>query len=186
MATGCAIAIICKTPRAGSGKSRLQPVLGLEGTAALSACFIRDVAAAIEVVPEAIGRSLYAIYAPVGTEATLRTLLPSQWGLVARQDGILGAVLGLIHVMENLAAPGKLGSGIAVAFVATVYGVGSANLLLLPLATKIRARAHAAALAREVIIEGISAIQLNQHPRLVEQHLSAFLRAKRELGQKAA
>lgn len=93
MATGCAIAIICKTPLAGSGKSRLQPVLGAEGTAALSSCFIRDVAAAIETVPEAIGRSLYAVYAPAGSEATLRALLPAPWGLVARQDGILGAVL---------------------------------------------------------------------------------------------
>ena len=93
--------------------------------------------------------------------------------------GILGAVLGLIHVMENLAAPGKLGAGIAVAFVATVYGVGSANLLFLPLATKVRARARAHALGREVIIEGMAAIQQNQHPRLVEQHLMAFLRTRR-------
>jgi rSAM/selenodomain-associated transferase 1 len=93
MATGCAIAIICKTPRAGSGKSRLLPVLGPEDTAALSSCFIRDVAAAIEAVPEAIGRSLYAIYAPVGSEAMLRALLPAPWALVARQDGVLGSVL---------------------------------------------------------------------------------------------
>lgn len=93
--------------------------------------------------------------------------------------GILGAVLGLIHVMENLTAPGRLGSGIAVAFVATVYGVGSANLLFLPLATKVRARAHASALAREVVIEAVSAIQQNTHPRLVEQHLTAFLRTRR-------
>lgn len=100
--------------------------------------------------------------------------------------GILGAVLGLIHVMENLAAPSRLGAGIAVAFVATVYGVGTANLLLLPMATKIRARARAEALTREVVIEAISAIQMNQHPRLVEQHLSAFLRARRELQQRVA
>lgn len=94
--------------------------------------------------------------------------------------GILGAVLGLIHVMENLAAPGKLGAGIAVAFVATVYGVGSANLLFLPLATKVRSRAQAAALAREVVIEAVAAIQQNTHPRLVEQQLTAFLRSRRE------
>lgn len=94
--------------------------------------------------------------------------------------GILGAVLGLIHVMENLAEPGKLGAGIAVAFVATVYGVGSANLLFLPLATKVRARARAEALGRELIIEAMAAIQQNQHPRLVEQHLTAFLRTRRK------
>ena len=86
--------------------------------------------------------------------------------------------------MENLAAPGKLGAGIAVAFVATVYGVGSANLLFLPLATKVRSRAQAAALAREVVIEAVAAIQQNTHPRLVEQQLTAFLRSRRESASK--
>jgi len=94
--------------------------------------------------------------------------------------GILGAVLGLIHVMENLAEPGKLGAGIAVAFVSTVYGVGAANLLFLPLATKVRARARAGAMAREVIIEAVSAIQHNTHPRLMEQQLGAFLRQRHD------
>ena len=65
------------------------------------------------------------------------------------------------------------------AFVATVYGVCSANLLFLPLATKVRARSRAQALGREVIIEAMAAIQQNQHPRLVEQHLTAFLRTRR-------
>jgi chemotaxis protein MotA len=94
--------------------------------------------------------------------------------------GILGAVLGLIHVMENLAAPGRLGAGIAVAFVATVYGVGSANLVFLPLATKVRARARGDASRREVIIEAIAAIQSNTHPRLIEQQLAAFLRGRQD------
>lgn len=89
--------------------------------------------------------------------------------------GILGAVLGLIHVMESLSEPAKLGSGIAVAFVATVYGVGSANLVLLPLATKLRGRAREAALNREVIIEGIVALQEGLNPRLIEQKLQGFL-----------
>jgi chemotaxis protein MotA len=89
--------------------------------------------------------------------------------------GILGAVLGLIHVMESLSEPAKLGSGIAVAFVATVYGVGSANLVLLPLATKLRGRARQAALTREVIIEGIVALQEGLNPRLIEQKLQGFL-----------
>ena len=92
--------------------------------------------------------------------------------------GILGAVLGLIHVMENLAEPGQLGSGIAVAFVSTVYGVGAANLIFLPLATKVRARARASAVSREVVIEAVSAIQHNTHPRLMEQQLAAFLRRR--------
>ena len=88
--------------------------------------------------------------------------------------GILGAVLGLIHVMESLSEPAKLGSGIAVAFVATVYGVGSANLVLLPLATKLRGRARLAALNREMIIEGIVALQEGLNPRLIEQKLRGF------------
>jgi chemotaxis protein MotA len=89
--------------------------------------------------------------------------------------GILGAVLGLIHVMDNLTEPSKLGAGIAVAFVATVYGVGVANMLLLPLATKIRGIAHQASTSREVVIEGAVALQEGMNPRLVDQKLRGFL-----------
>ena len=89
--------------------------------------------------------------------------------------GILGAVLGLIHVMENLSDPGKLGAGIAVAFVATVYGVGSANLVLLPIGSKLRTRALRRARRREVILEGVLAIQEGQNPRLIDQKLRGLL-----------
>jgi chemotaxis protein MotA len=89
--------------------------------------------------------------------------------------GIIGAVLGLIHVMENLSAPATLGQGIAVAFVSTVYGVGAANLVLLPLATKLRQRARAAILTRDLIIEGTGALQRSIAPKLMEQHLSALV-----------
>ena len=89
--------------------------------------------------------------------------------------GILGAVLGLIHVMESLSDPEKLGAGIAVAFVATVYGVGSANLLFLPIATKLRSRAAVNARRRQVIVEGILAIQEGQNPRLIDQKLHGLL-----------
>jgi chemotaxis protein MotA len=88
--------------------------------------------------------------------------------------GILGAVLGLIHVMQNLAAPSALGSGIAVAFVATIYGVGSANLVLLPLAGRLRERAAAASRRRELIAQGACAIQQRVNPRLVAQKLRAY------------
>ena len=91
--------------------------------------------------------------------------------------GILGAVLGLIQVMEHLAAPASIGSGIAVAFVATVYGVASANLVLLPLATRIRGRASDAVLARAVIIEGMLSLQQGLAPRMIEAHLDGFVRA---------
>lgn len=89
--------------------------------------------------------------------------------------GILGAVLGLIHVMQSLSDPSKLGSGIAVAFVATVYGVATANLVLLPLATKLRGAARRAALTRELIIEGMTAVQEGLNPRVIEQKLRGFL-----------
>ena len=90
--------------------------------------------------------------------------------------GILGAVLGLIRVMENLATPAGVGAGIAVAFVATVYGVGAANLVLLPLASRLRARNQMAAVRRELIIEGAVLLRRASHPRLVEVYLTGFLR----------
>jgi chemotaxis protein MotA len=94
--------------------------------------------------------------------------------------GILGAVLGLIHVMQSLGEPSKLGSGIAVAFVATVYGVGSANLIFLPLATKLRGIARQAAINRELIIEGMTSVQEGLNPRVIEQKLRGFLIAHRQ------
>ena len=89
--------------------------------------------------------------------------------------GILGAVLGLVHVMQSLSEPAKLGAGIAMAFVATIYGVASANLVLLPLATKLRGRARQAAQSRDVIVEGIVALQEGLNPRLIEQKLQGYL-----------
>jgi len=88
--------------------------------------------------------------------------------------GIIGAVLGLIHVMENLNDPTKLGAGIAVAFVATVYGVGSANLIFLPVGTKLRLRAHRNAWRRELLLEGVLAIQEGLNLRLIEEKLRGF------------
>jgi chemotaxis protein MotA len=88
--------------------------------------------------------------------------------------GILGAVLGLMRVMENLSAPGTLGAGIAVAFVATVYGVGIANLVLLPIAGRLRERAAMASRRREMIAQGLDAIHERLNPRLVARKLRAF------------
>lgn len=90
--------------------------------------------------------------------------------------GILGAVLGLIHVMENIAAPSRLGAGIAVAFVATVYGVASANLLFMPLAARLRNQTRLAALQREIVIEGVVSMQQGIHPRQLEEQLEAYVR----------
>jgi chemotaxis protein MotA len=77
--------------------------------------------------------------------------------------------------MQSLDQPSGFGSGIAVAFIATVYGVASANLVLLPLATRLRTRARAAAMARELTIEGAAAVRDGMNPRLLEQKLSGLI-----------
>ena len=89
--------------------------------------------------------------------------------------GILGAVLGLIHVMENLSDPSKLGAGIAVAFVATVYGVGFANLFFLPIANKLKHIIGQEILLREMLIEGLIAVANGENPRLIERKLQGYL-----------
>jgi chemotaxis protein MotA len=88
--------------------------------------------------------------------------------------GILGAVMGLIHVMNNLADPAKLGAGIAVAFVATIYGVGFANLFFLPIANKIKVIVHAQSQFREMIVEGVVSIAEGENPRNIETKLRGF------------
>ncbi len=89
--------------------------------------------------------------------------------------GILGAVLGLIHVMGSLDDPSKLGPGIAVAFVATVYGVGAANLICLPIAGKMKARMRAEAAAAELVLEGVVAMAEGQPTSAIEQALQMML-----------
>jgi len=89
--------------------------------------------------------------------------------------GIIGAVLGLIHVMENLSDPSKLGAGIAVAFVATVYGVSAANLFFLPMAGKLKVRNHHDNMMRELILEGVCSMVDGDNPRLIEQKLGGFI-----------
>jgi chemotaxis protein MotA len=88
--------------------------------------------------------------------------------------GILGAVMGLIHVMENLSDPAKLGSGIAVAFVATIYGVGSANLIFLPVAKKLLAVIQQLVSVREMYVDGLVGIANGDNPRIIESRLLGY------------
>ena len=88
--------------------------------------------------------------------------------------GILGAVLGLIHVMENLSDPSKLGSGIAVAFVATIYGVGLANLVFLPMGNKLKALVAREVAKRELIADVFCGIATGENPRIIEERLSTY------------
>jgi chemotaxis protein MotA len=89
--------------------------------------------------------------------------------------GILGAVMGLIHVMENLTEPAKLGAGIATAFVATIYGVGLANLVLIPIANKLKTHIGQLVRHREMLIDGLIGIANGDNPRLIESRLKGYL-----------
>ena len=89
--------------------------------------------------------------------------------------GIIGAVLGLIHVMSNLSDPSKLGGGIAVAFVATIYGLMTANIFCIPFGTKLKHRLKEELLQKEMVIEGLIAIQNGENPHFIEQKLRAYL-----------
>ena len=89
--------------------------------------------------------------------------------------GIIGAVMGLIHVMSNLADPSSLGTGIATAFVATIYGVAFANLFLFPVANKLKAVIKLESLYRELMIEGLVSISEGENPRSIELKLKGFI-----------
>lgn len=100
--------------------------------------------------------------------------------------GILGAVLGLIQVMQHLDNISEVGRGIAVAFVATVYGVGIANLFLLPVAGKMRLRIRDDVQRREMMLEGVISILEGMNPRILEMKLAGFLQSSKQNQQERA
>lgn len=89
--------------------------------------------------------------------------------------GIIGTVMGLIHVLGNLSDPSALGPSIAVAFTATLYGVASANVIYLPIASKIKARAEEEVQLLEMTLEGILAVQAGENPQLIRKKLVSFM-----------
>ncbi len=89
--------------------------------------------------------------------------------------GIIGAVMGLIQVMKHLENMEEVGHGIAVAFVATVYGVAAANIIFLPMAQKLKARMQNASDAKELMLEGVTSIAEGLNPKLIETKLTAFI-----------
>lgn len=89
--------------------------------------------------------------------------------------GIIGTVMGLIHVLGSLTEPTSLGPSIALAFTATLYGVASANLIFLPIASKIRARGEDETSRMELMLEGMISLQNGDHPMLVRRKLESFL-----------
>lgn len=104
MPATAAIGIMCKAPQPGQTKTRLAASLGAIVAANLSACFLRDVAAAIEAVPERLGRRGYGVYAPAGAEETLRALFPATFGLLLQIGDDFGRVLS--GAAESLLAAG--------------------------------------------------------------------------------
>lgn len=96
-------------------------------------------------------------------------------GVYSPTLGIIGAVLGLMAVMQNLADPSKLGAGIAAAFTATVYGIGLANLFFLPVASKLKIVVQAQSHVREMVIEGMISIAQGENPRSIETRLQGYL-----------
>jgi chemotaxis protein MotA len=95
-------------------------------------------------------------------------------GVYSPTLGIIGAVMGLMAVMQNLADPSKLGHGIAAAFVATIYGIAFANLLFLPMGNKLKAVIHGQMQVRTMVIEGIIAIAQGENPRNIESKLQGY------------
>jgi chemotaxis protein MotA len=125
----------------------------------------------------------------IDAEAEENTAAAKVWesaGGFAPTVGILGAVLGLIHVMENLNDPSKLGGGIATAFVATVYGVGAANLLFLPFAAKIKRKIALERERKALIAEGVLSIQEGINPRVLEEKLRSYTGEEGHAAEKKA
>jgi chemotaxis protein MotA len=97
--------------------------------------------------------------------------------------GIIGTVMGLIHVLGNLSDPSSLGPAIAVAFSATLYGVSSANIIYLPIAGKIKYRTKETVSEMELMLEGILALQAGENPQLIKKKLTSFLHDKDAAGK---
>ncbi|MDH7479793.1 MAG: flagellar motor protein [Syntrophomonadaceae bacterium] len=89
--------------------------------------------------------------------------------------GIIGTVMGLVHVLSNLQDPSSLGPSIALAFIATFYGVGSANLVWLPIANKLKNRSNKEKIVKEMVMEGILSIQAGENPTIIREKLLSFI-----------
>ena len=117
-------------------------------------------------------------------EAEVAVHFWEDFGAIAPTIGILGAVLGLIHVMENLDKPEMIGPGIAVAFVATLYGVGASNILFIPIGKKLKRKAGLDSHAREMVIIGVDGILSGLNPKVIEGKLAIFTHSGHVEGEK--
>ena len=161
-----------------SAISRKQGLLGLEPVLARETdAFLRK---GLQLVvdgnaPDAI-RSTLEVDMQVRENADLRAAKVFEgMGVYSPTLGIIGAVLGLMAVMQHLADPSQLGHGIAAAFTATVYGIGMANLLFLPMANKLKVAVHAHAHVHAMLIEGLLGIAQGDNPRSIDTRLRSYL-----------
>jgi len=161
-----------------SNTARKQGLLGLEPTIAKEEDeFVKK---ALQLVvdgsePESISSVMYVELNMREHADTSAAKVFEGMGIYSPTLGIIGAVLGLMAVLQNLADPSKLGHGIAAAFTATVYGIGLANLLFLPVAAKLKAIIQRQTQFREMVIDGMLCIAQGENPRSIEAKLEGYL-----------
>ncbi len=161
-----------------SNTARKQGLLGLEPTIAKEQDdFVKK---ALQLVvdgsePESISAVMYVELNMREHADTSAAKVFEGMGIYSPTLGIIGAVLGLMAVLQNLADPSKLGHGIAAAFTATVYGIGFANLFFLPVAAKLKAIIHRQTQFREMVIDGMLCIAQGENPRAIEAKLQGYL-----------
>ena len=161
-----------------SNTARKQGLLGLEPTIAREDDeFVKK---ALQLVvdgsePESISSVMYVELNMREHADTSAAKVFEGMGIYSPTLGIIGAVLGLMAVLQNLADPSKLGHGIAAAFTATVYGIGLANLLFLPVASKLKAIIQRQTQFREMVIDGMLCIAQGENPRSIEAKLQGYL-----------
>jgi chemotaxis protein MotA len=161
-----------------ANKARRQGIISLESDVeAIQDPFLKKALnmAVDGIEPKALKETMETEISNMEEEGELPVKFWEAAGGFSPTIGIIGAVLGLIHVMENLTDPSKLGGGIAVAFVATVYGVSLANIVYLPFAAKLKLRHRAHMVSKEIILAGVIAILEGENPRLIEDKLKSFL-----------
>ena len=171
-------AVLIKRMVEWSNTARKQGLLGLEPViAAERDDFVRK---GLQLVvdgsePDVI-RSILEVDLNVRERADTRAAKVFEgMGIYSPTLGIIGAVLGLMAVLQNLADPSKLGHGIAAAFVATIYGIGLANLFFLPVANKLKVVINGISEGREMVIEGMISIAQGENPRAIESKLQGYL-----------
>lgn len=161
-----------------SNTARKQGLLGLEPSIAREDDeFVKK---ALQLVvdgsePESISSVMYVELNMREHADTSAAKVFEGMGIYSPTLGIIGAVLGLMAVLQNLADPSKLGHGIAAAFTATVYGIGLANLLFLPVAAKLKAIIQRQTQFREMVIDGMLCIAQGENPRSIEAKLQGYL-----------